>query len=98
MWNRLQRFDCVGLPDVDRTMEDKYRQQAMEIIHWMTIFLKDVDLFGNSLNGNPMYHPPTTVPEEDTFDIIIEGDTNVNLSVLDSSIMPIGTVEVSAFI
>ena len=96
MWNRLQRFDCVGLPSVDRTMEEKYRVGAMEIIHWMTVFLKDMDLFGNSLNGNSDYKPTRATSEKEIFDITTDTDSAVDLSVLDSSILPIGMVEVRA--
>ena len=63
----------------------------------MTIFLKDMDLFGNSLNGNTNYQPPLSTRQEDTFDIATEEESTIDLSVLDSSILPIGMVEVRVY-
>lgn len=40
MRKRIQKFDCKAITPVVRNMEILYRQQAMEIIHWMTIELQ----------------------------------------------------------
>ena len=63
---------------------------------WMMVFLKDMDLFGNSLNGNSDYKPTRATSEKEIFDITTDTDSAVDLSVLDSSILPIGMVEVRA--
>ena len=36
MRKRIQKFQCKTITPVVRNMEILYRQQAMQIIHWMT--------------------------------------------------------------
>ena len=48
MKNRLKVFQCKALKNLRSNMEQQYRKQAMEIVHWLAIQLADTPLFHHS--------------------------------------------------
>ena len=98
MWKRIQVFNCSSLPSVRRGMEVVYRQQAMEIIHWMVSELKGMDLFQNDYNSTPAYTLSSTAPAftPRPSDVVLQEPCFDGMETVSSDVLPRNALEMAA--